>query len=167
MRCATARNSRPTMHAVRQFISHGHVKVNGRRVSSILASGSRSAIVVEVKEKSKELPILLEALQLGRARRSRLRGSRPQENDRKACARAGSFGRALSRADGSRTGRRILFAIGDLRLLVKPPLRVDQPHLGRTDDAAMGHPHTGERSIEITRPEVEKPDSRGKRGAMS
>jgi small subunit ribosomal protein S4 len=54
----------PTMHAVRQFISHGHVMVNGRRVS-ISSIRLKVGDVVEVKEKSKELPILLEALQLG------------------------------------------------------------------------------------------------------
>ena len=54
----------PTMHATRQFISHGHVKVNGRRVT-ISSIRLKVGDVVEVKEKSKELPVLLEALQLG------------------------------------------------------------------------------------------------------
>jgi small subunit ribosomal protein S4 len=54
----------PTMHATRQFISHGHVKVNGRRVT-IPSMRLKVGDIVEVKEKSKELPVLLEALQLG------------------------------------------------------------------------------------------------------
>jgi small subunit ribosomal protein S4 len=53
----------PTMHATRQFISHGHVKVNGRR-ATISSLRLKVGDVVEVKEKSKELPVLLEALQL-------------------------------------------------------------------------------------------------------
>ena len=51
------------MHAVRQFISHGHVRVNGRRVT-IASIRLKVGDTVEVGDKSKELPILLEALQL-------------------------------------------------------------------------------------------------------
>jgi small subunit ribosomal protein S4 len=50
----------PTMFAARQFINHGHVKVNGRRVnipSYMLKVGD----VVEVKDKSKQLALVLEA----------------------------------------------------------------------------------------------------------
>jgi small subunit ribosomal protein S4 len=50
----------PTVFAARQFISHGHVKVNGRRVnipSYLLKVGD----VVEVKDKSKQLALVLEA----------------------------------------------------------------------------------------------------------
>ena len=53
-----------TMFAARQFINHGHVKVNGRRVnigSFMLKIGD----VVEVKESSKQLTFVLEAIQLG------------------------------------------------------------------------------------------------------
>jgi small subunit ribosomal protein S4 len=53
----------PTMHAVRQFISHGHVKVNGRKVS-VASIRLKVGDVIEVKEKSKELPVLLESLQI-------------------------------------------------------------------------------------------------------
>jgi small subunit ribosomal protein S4 len=53
----------PTMHATRQFISHGHVTVNGRR-ASIPSMRLKVGDVVQVKEKSRELPVLLEALQL-------------------------------------------------------------------------------------------------------
>jgi small subunit ribosomal protein S4 len=53
----------PTVFAARQFINHGHVKVNGKRVtfgSYQLKEGD----VVEVKEKSRELPIVLSAVAL-------------------------------------------------------------------------------------------------------
>ena len=53
----------PTMFAARQFVSHGHVKVNGRRVT-IPSMRIKAGDVVEVRQKSKELPVLLEATQL-------------------------------------------------------------------------------------------------------
>jgi len=53
----------PTIFAARQFISHGHVKVNGRRVT-IASYRLKAGDVVEVKEKSKQLALVLEAAQL-------------------------------------------------------------------------------------------------------
>jgi small subunit ribosomal protein S4 len=53
----------PTVFASRQFISHGHVKVNGRRVN-IASYRLKVGDVVEVKEKSKQLPLVLEAASL-------------------------------------------------------------------------------------------------------
>ena len=53
----------PTMFASRQFVSHGHVKVNGRRVT-IPSMRIKAGDVIEVRQKSKELPVLLEATQL-------------------------------------------------------------------------------------------------------
>ena len=53
----------PTMFAARQFVSHGHVKVNGRRVT-IPSMRLKAGDVVEVRQKSKELPVVLEALGL-------------------------------------------------------------------------------------------------------
>ena len=53
----------PTMHATRQLVSHGHVQVNGRRVT-IASMRLKVGDVIEVRNKSKELPIVLEALQL-------------------------------------------------------------------------------------------------------
>jgi small subunit ribosomal protein S4 len=50
----------PTVFASRQFISHGHVKVNGRRVN-IASYRLKVGDVVEVKEKSKQLALVLEA----------------------------------------------------------------------------------------------------------
>ncbi len=51
----------PTIHAARQFVSHGHVTVNGRRVT-IPSYRLRVNDVVEVKEKARQLPLVLEAL---------------------------------------------------------------------------------------------------------
>jgi small subunit ribosomal protein S4 len=54
----------PTVFAARQFVNHGHVKVNGRRVN-IPSFRVKPGDVVEVKEKSKQLALVLEANQLG------------------------------------------------------------------------------------------------------
>jgi small subunit ribosomal protein S4 len=51
----------PTPFAARQFVSHGHVTVNGRRVT-IPSYRVRVGDVVEVKEKSRQLPLVLEAI---------------------------------------------------------------------------------------------------------
>lgn len=53
----------PTIFAARQFINHGHVNVNGRRVN-VQSYRLKTGDVVEVREKSKQLVIVLEAVQL-------------------------------------------------------------------------------------------------------
>src|SRR5687767_1437951 len=53
----------PTVFAARQFINHGHVKVNGRRVN-IPSYRVRVGDTIELKESSKQLAIVLEAAQL-------------------------------------------------------------------------------------------------------
>jgi small subunit ribosomal protein S4 len=53
----------PTVFAARQFVNHGHIKVNGRRVniaSYLVKVGDQ----IEVKEASKQLALVLEATQL-------------------------------------------------------------------------------------------------------
>ena len=51
----------PTVFAARQFVSHGHVTVNGRKVD-ICSYRCRIGDVVEVKEVSRQLTTLLEAV---------------------------------------------------------------------------------------------------------
>ncbi|QDY99568.1 30S ribosomal protein S4 [Nitratireductor mangrovi] len=53
----------PTIFAARQFINHGHIQVNGRRVN-ISSYRCRPGDVVTVRERSRELTIVLEAVQL-------------------------------------------------------------------------------------------------------
>ena len=53
----------PTVFAARQFVSHGHIKVNGRRVN-IASYQVKPGDVVEVREKSRQLIPVLEAQQL-------------------------------------------------------------------------------------------------------
>lgn len=54
----------PTVFAARQFVSHGHVLVNGKRVT-IPSYRLRIGDVVEVREKSRQLPLVLEAVKSG------------------------------------------------------------------------------------------------------
>ncbi len=52
----------PTVFAARQFINHGHVKVNGKKVN-IPSYQLKVGDEVEVKEASRQIPMVLEALQ--------------------------------------------------------------------------------------------------------
>ncbi len=54
----------PTMFAARQFVSHGHVKVNGKRCN-IPSARLKAGDVVELKDKSKDMALVLEATQSG------------------------------------------------------------------------------------------------------
>jgi small subunit ribosomal protein S4 len=51
-----------TVFAARQFINHGHVRVNGRRVN-IASYQLKDGDAIEVKESSKQLTTVLEAIQ--------------------------------------------------------------------------------------------------------
>ncbi len=51
----------PTVFAARQFVSHGHMRVNGKRVN-IPSYQVRDGDVIEIKQKSRELPLVLEAV---------------------------------------------------------------------------------------------------------
>jgi small subunit ribosomal protein S4 len=50
----------PTVFAARQFVNHGHVKVNGRRVT-IPSYRVKVGDTIEVKDKSKQMVLVLEA----------------------------------------------------------------------------------------------------------
>jgi small subunit ribosomal protein S4 len=52
------------MFAARQFVNHGHVKVNGRRVN-IPSYKLKVGDTIEIKDASKQLALVLEANQLG------------------------------------------------------------------------------------------------------
>lgn len=54
----------PTPFAARQFVNHGHVKVNGRRVN-IPSYVCRPGDVIEVREKARNMALVLEAMQSG------------------------------------------------------------------------------------------------------
>ena len=50
----------PTVFASRQFINHGHILVNSKRIN-IPSYKVKDGDVIEVKEKSRDLPLVLEA----------------------------------------------------------------------------------------------------------
>jgi small subunit ribosomal protein S4 len=52
----------PTVWAARQFVNHGHVTVNGKRVN-IASYRVKAGDVVEVKERSRNMALVLEAQQ--------------------------------------------------------------------------------------------------------
>ncbi len=52
----------PTVFAARQFVNHGHVLVNGRRVT-IASYRCKEGDVIELREKSRDLAIVIEAAQ--------------------------------------------------------------------------------------------------------
>lgn len=52
----------PTVFAARQFVNHGHVLVNGKR-TNIPSYSLSEGDVVEVREKSRQMPLVLGALQ--------------------------------------------------------------------------------------------------------
>ena len=51
----------PTVFAARQFINHGHILVNGKKVN-ISSYRVGEGDVIEIKEKSREIVMVLEAL---------------------------------------------------------------------------------------------------------
>ncbi|MEL6365932.1 MAG: 30S ribosomal protein S4 [Pseudomonadota bacterium] len=53
----------PTVFAARQFVNHGHVKVNGVR-TNIPSYRLKVGDVVEIRDRSKNMALVLEALQL-------------------------------------------------------------------------------------------------------
>jgi small subunit ribosomal protein S4 len=53
----------PTVFAARQFVSHGHVRVNGKKVN-IPSYRCKVGDVIEVREKSKQMGLVLESIEL-------------------------------------------------------------------------------------------------------
>jgi len=54
----------PTVFAARQLVNHGHVKVNGKRVN-IASYRVKAGDAIELKDKSKQLAVVLAATQSG------------------------------------------------------------------------------------------------------
>ncbi|HEX5931975.1 MAG TPA: 30S ribosomal protein S4, partial [Methyloceanibacter sp.] len=52
----------PTVFAARQFVSHGHVRVNGRRLT-VPSYRCREGDVIEVRDKAKDAGMVLESAQ--------------------------------------------------------------------------------------------------------
>ncbi|MFT4793074.1 MAG: small subunit ribosomal protein S4 [Paracoccaceae bacterium] len=54
----------PTVFAARQFVNHGHVTVNGKRVN-IPSYRVKEGDIIEVREKSRQMELILGAVQSG------------------------------------------------------------------------------------------------------
>lgn len=54
----------PTPFAARQFVSHGHITVNGRRLN-IPSYQVRDGDVIQIRSKSRDMALVLEAVQSG------------------------------------------------------------------------------------------------------
>jgi len=52
----------PTVFAARQFVNHGHIRVNGKRVN-VPSYRVEDGDVIEVREKSRQLPLVLLAIE--------------------------------------------------------------------------------------------------------
>ncbi|MBI4031897.1 MAG: 30S ribosomal protein S4 [Proteobacteria bacterium] len=52
----------PTVFAARQFVSHGHVTVNGKRVN-IPSYSVKEGDVIEIREKSQNIPMVQQAME--------------------------------------------------------------------------------------------------------
>jgi len=50
----------PTVFAARQFVNHGHVTVNGKRIN-IPSYSVKEGDVIEIREKSRQLPLVIQA----------------------------------------------------------------------------------------------------------
>ena len=53
----------PTIWSARQFVNHGHVTVNGKRVN-IASYRVSEGDIIEVRQKSKQMGLILEAIAL-------------------------------------------------------------------------------------------------------
>ena len=85
----------PTPFAARQLVNHGHVRVNGRRVK-IPSYTVRDGDEIELGPKAKKMALVLEALEIERARRPRLCRNRPRPHEGPLHPRAEAGRRALS-----------------------------------------------------------------------
>ena len=52
----------PTVFAARQFVNHGHILVNSKRVN-IPSYRVREGDIIEIKEKSRQMPLVLDAVE--------------------------------------------------------------------------------------------------------
>ena len=125
----------PTVFAARQFINHGHIKVNGRRVN-IASYQVKVGDLIEIKEVLATTRSGARSQRARRARRARLRRSRSREGDGQAHPRSRPLRSAVSDPYGAEPGHRILFA---LTLTCKPSPRAGcRAHFGAPPELTNG-----------------------------
>ena len=138
----------PTIFAARQFVNHGHVMVNGQRVT-IPSYLVREGDTIEVRDKSKNLTMVLEAVQQPERDVPDYLSVDYRSLEGHLRARAQARRRAVSGADGAESGRRVLFALSRRRpgVLVRTP--ATSPSLrftNRTAKSWFHHTPGGRRS---------------------
>ena len=109
----------PTVFAARQFVNHGHVKVNGRRVN-IASYQVKVGDLVEIKESSKQLALVLEANALAERDVPDYVEVDHAKGTAKLTRVPRPVGSALSDPDGAEPRHRILFALTFVRLARSP-----------------------------------------------
>ena len=102
----------PTVFAARQFVSHGHVRVNGRRVN-IPSYRCREGDVVEVRDKAKDAGMVLESAQSPERDVPDYIEVDHSQDDGEAASLANADRRALSGDDGTEPRHRVLLAVVD------------------------------------------------------
>jgi ribosomal protein S4 len=94
-----------TVFAARQFVNHGHVKVNGRRVNIPSYQVKVGDLIVQA------IGVCPGSGVARRARRPRFHGSRSFQDDGQDDAGSRPFGSALPHAHGTEPGDRVLLAL--------------------------------------------------------
>ena len=97
----------PTIFAARQFVNHGHVTVNGKRVnipSYCVCEGD----VVQIREKSRQLIIVLEAINLRERDTPDLYFGKSRKYDGGTAAQATAFRCAVRGQHGAESRSRVL-----------------------------------------------------------
>ena len=97
----------PTMFAARQFVNHGHVMVNGRRVN-IASYRVKEGDVVQVRDKSRQMALVLEALGSPERDVPEYLAVDHSKMTAEFVRTPAPHRRALSGDDGTEPGRRIL-----------------------------------------------------------
>ena len=100
----------PTVFAARQFVNHGHIKVNGRRVN-IASYQVKVGDLVEIKESSRQMRSGARSQRARRARRARLYRSRSRQGHGQDDPHPQPLRSALSDAHGAEPRHRVLFAL--------------------------------------------------------
>ena len=109
----------PTPFAARQFVNHGHILVNGRRVN-ISSYRCRAGDVIEIQERSRGLVTRSGGDTERRARRTGLYRGRPFQDAGHLRAHPAARRCAVSGSHGTQSGRGVLFPLIELWCLARP-----------------------------------------------
>ena len=105
----------PTPFAARQFINHGHVQVNGRRVN-IASFQVKVGDTIQIKEASRQLAIVIEAQALAERDTPDYIEIDAGHGIARDDPYPGPVGSAVSDAHGAEPGDRVLLALRALGL---------------------------------------------------